>query len=72
MRDVFFTVLIVWLLWRIFSSRTVIKTFTYTNRPNPGQPEGRTGEVRIDKTVPKDKKKDDDEGEYVDYEEIKP
>ncbi len=75
MRDVFFTILIIWVLWRIFSSRTVVQTFTINtqnNHPPKGEPDAKGG-VKIDHVPPpKDKKKGNDDGEYVDFEEIKP
>jgi hypothetical protein len=72
MRDVFFTILAVWVLWKIFSGRIVTQSFTFNTQNNhPPEQEKKEGEVKIDYQKPSQKKKDNDEGEYVDYEEIK-
>ena len=68
MADVFYTILIVWVLWRIFggSSRT-----TVYHKHSYEPPRKQEGEVTIT-TAPKDDHKDGNtKGEYVDYEEIK-
>lgn len=72
MRDIFFTILVIWVLWKIFSSRTVVQTFTFNTQNNhPPKDERKEGEVRIDHVPKQDKKRKDEDGEYVDYEEIK-
>ncbi len=67
MRDLFFTILAIWVLWRIFESLKISKTFNndiYDEKK-------KEGEVSVDYMPPKKKDKDDNDGEYVDYEEIK-
>jgi len=68
MKDVFFTIITVWVLWRIMDSFRVNKV--QQDHFNPGNQD--EGKVNIDSAPSsKNHKKDDDEGEYVDYEEIK-
>jgi len=72
MRDVFYTLLVVWIIWRIMNSVNTIRARqSNTNGPvNPGS--GRKpGETTVDYVPPSHKSKSDTEGEYVDYEEIK-
>lgn len=72
MRDLFYTILIAWIVWRIFNSISTYRT-KQTNASNQasGHP-AREGETKIDYIPPSKKKtKDNDDGEYVDYEEIK-
>ncbi len=69
MRDVFYTILVVWLIYRIYNafvgSRVMVRREQY-------QPQDNEGKVKVeysDKSSAKGKK--EQEGEYVDYEEIK-
>jgi hypothetical protein len=69
MADIFYTILIVWILWRIFGS---FSTKTYVRSPqNTTQPRKNEGEVTISSNKTNSKGTSGDEGEYVDYEEIK-
>lgn len=72
MRDVFYTILVVWLIWRIFNSISSYKsrtTGTTTNyNSSPGTKEG---ETKIDYVPPTKKTEGNTDGEYVDFEEIK-
>jgi hypothetical protein len=68
MRDVFYTILVVWIIWKIMNSVNVIRAKTSENR---SQNNRRQGETTVDYVPPKNKSKYDGEGEYVDYEEIK-
>ena len=66
MADVFYTILIVWVLWKIFGKSSV-KTYSSNHQQASKKKEGET-------TVSYDKKKNNkqnDDGEYIDYEEIK-
>ncbi len=67
MADIFYNVLIIWVLWQIFGrSRThVIHHHQYS------QPKSKDGEVRISQQNTTQKTKSKDEGEYVDFEEVK-
>ncbi|HET6227789.1 MAG TPA: hypothetical protein VFF27_16010 [Bacteroidia bacterium] len=66
MRDVFYTLLVIWVIWRIIDALS-----------NSKQKSGKSkvGETTVSYTPPettaKKKYPGDDEGEYVDYEEIK-
>lgn len=66
MRDVFYTILVVWVLWRIVHSVNAYKR----NNTNPS-PNDTRGKTTVDYVPPKKKSVADNEGEYVDYEEIK-
>ena len=70
MADVFYTILIIWILWRIFG-RSTIKTHVIHHHQY-SQSNHKEGEVRITQDKKSDtKKKNDDEGDYVDFEEVK-
>ncbi|MDQ3046725.1 MAG: DUF4834 family protein [Bacteroidota bacterium] len=68
MRDIFYTILIVWVLWRIVSS---INAHKRRQAPTMQPPKSKQGETTVEFIPPKKKKFGDDEGEYVDYEEMK-
>ena len=68
MRDVFYTLLVVWIIWRIINSVNTIKA----KQPgNNGSTSRKPGDTTVDYIPPRAKGKFDGEGEYVDYEEIK-
>jgi hypothetical protein len=77
MQEVFFTVLAIWVIWKLFSafsgsgqSRSA-NNFYQTNH-NHYQETRKEGEVVIeDKSAKTGTKRKSDDGEYVDYEEIK-
>jgi hypothetical protein len=70
MKDVFYTILVVWIIWRVLNSISTIRSkqagAKQTNANNR-----RTGDTTVDYVPPQSKSKFDDAGEYVDYEEIK-
>ena len=71
MRDVFYTILVIWILWRVFNSISNYRTKQGPSVNNPSPNKRREGETSVD-YVPSTKKKiSDDEGEYVDYEDLK-
>ena len=74
MQKIFFTLLIIWVLFRIFGSRTVRHIFTVNvNKPNEEKKsydKSSEGKVKVDYIPPKNKGERKD-GEYVDYEEVK-
>ena len=68
MADLFYTILILWVLWRIFGGSvksTVYHKHTYE------APQRKEGEVTVSSGTDKGHHKNTDSGEYVDYEEIK-
>jgi hypothetical protein len=67
MADLFYTLLIAWVLWRIFGS-TSVKTHVFHHYDHA---EKEPGKVTISKSTKNEKQKVNTEGEYVDYEEIK-
>jgi hypothetical protein len=80
MQEVFFTVLAIWVIWKLFSAfsgsssagqQRASNHFYQTNH-NHYQETKPEGEVVIeDKTSKSGTKRKPEEGEYVDYEEIK-
>jgi len=68
MRDVFYTLMVVWVIYRIVNALSSSKV---TN--SEGQQRSKVGETTVSYTPPHEtpKRKYPDEGEYVDYEEIK-
>ncbi len=74
MRDVFYTILVVWIVWRIINAFSSSKTKAQNTTSNSAQyPNKKEGETTVDfmpQTSNATKLKDD-AGEYVDYEEIK-
>lgn len=73
MQELFFTLLIIWILFKIFGKGMIKQqSFTYTqNNYNKPEEKKKEGEVKV--AYIKDKKQKDtlEDGEYVDYEEIK-
>ena len=67
MADVFYTILVVWVLWRIFGGTT--KTYVFNQRNHT--PPKKEGDVSVSYKKQEDKEKHDDGGEYIDYEEVK-
>lgn len=67
MKDVFYTLLVVWLIYRI------VNALSAKGRSSEGQQKSKVGETTVSYTPPEEapKRKYPDEGEYVDYEEIK-
>jgi hypothetical protein len=68
MRDIFFTILAVWVVYRIWNG---IQTVNARSQHNTNEPAKKAGSVSVDYVPPKKNKNDNDDGEYVDYEEIK-
>ena len=67
MRDVFYTILVVWIIWRILNAINTHRSGQVSN----SQSQRKKGETTVDFIPPTKKKIRDDEGEYVDYEEMK-
>jgi hypothetical protein len=67
MRDVFYTILVVWLVWQIMRSVSAYNKQKQTNNSSAKK----QGETSVDYIPPQKSKFPDGEGEYVDYEEIK-
>lgn len=69
MRDVFYTLLVIWIVWRIIEAVNANRSRS-TNQQSHSN--NRVGDTTISYTPPEtQKRKFPDEGEYVDYEEIK-
>ena len=67
MADIFYAILIAWVLWRIFGG--TVKSTVY-HKHQYEQPKKNEGEVTITQSQPTPKK-NTDEGEYIDFEEVK-
>lgn len=66
MKDLFFTILTIWIMWRIYESFRVSRFSKSENHDSR-----REGEVTVEYKSPKKNSKDDQGGEYIDYEEMK-
>lgn len=67
MRDVFYTILVIWILWRIIHSVN-----TYRSKKAASSVSNNHVEVKYSYSSKEAKRKmTDSEGEYVDYEEMK-
>ncbi len=68
MRDVFYTIVVIWIVMQIYNSFRSVG-----NRPaNQQQPQQRRqGDVTVETNNKNNNRNDDKGGEYVDYEEIK-
>jgi hypothetical protein len=66
MKDVFYTILTVWIIWKIYNA------FVSTKQPqNTNRTKSKEGNITLKNTASKSKHISDTEGEYVDFEEIK-
>ena len=71
MQEIFFTILVIWILFRIFGRASVAHNYTFTQNNYHKNEEKKKPEVRIDHIEGKSQGKKNDDGEYVDYEEVK-
>jgi hypothetical protein len=79
MRDIIWTVIVIWIVWKLYDAFTSFgkqKSRTAYSQPNTQQNNyqqtNKEGEIRIDnKGDQKSSHFKPDDGEYVDYEEIK-
>jgi hypothetical protein len=72
MKDVLVSFIFMWILWKIFGGRTVVHRYTVNQNHTHTYNAPKAGEVKVEKEAPKKPSKlSSDEGEYIDYEEIK-
>ena len=71
MKDVFYGLLIAWVIYRLFFSSSNARTMQGPSQTQQNEPPKKPGSVSVDYVPPKNKSVKDDEGEYVDYEEVK-
>jgi len=71
MRDVFYTILVVWIVWRIVNTYNSHNAKRHSNGGPYNNSNNEEGKTTVKYSPPVTKKIDDDEGEYVDFEEIK-
>ena len=71
MKDVFYTLLVVWIISRIFNSLSSAETKSSSNNKESNSKQNTKPSETIHSTPPKKKNFGDDEGEYVDFEEVK-
>lgn len=71
MRDIVWTVIIIWVVWKIYDAfKNVSKTKSRGFNDHQTQ-QRKEGEVKIDKNVEPKSHFNPNDGEYVDYEEVK-
>jgi hypothetical protein len=70
-RDIVWTIILIWLVWKIYDTfKSVTKPKNQTAKQNHYH-QTRDGEVRIDNNVKQKPYFNPNDGEFVDYEEIK-
>jgi hypothetical protein len=69
MRDVFYTILVIWILWRILHSVNVYRAKKASANPSPSNTNTESRNVHSAEAAKR--KMADNEGEYVEYEELK-
>ncbi|MBL7936318.1 MAG: hypothetical protein JNM51_10985 [Bacteroidia bacterium] len=67
MRDVIWTVIIVWVLWKLYDA---FKHISKTKKTSFNEPQ-REGEIKIDKNIRQKAHFNPNDAEEVDYEEIR-
>jgi len=73
MQEFFFTLLVIWLFFRIFNKGSLTKSIIINNQNHYHKEEEKKkeGEVKVELVPDKNKKDRSKEGEYIDYEEVK-
>lgn len=80
MRDVIWTIIVIWIVWKLYDAFTSFSRVKARSTVNPyGQAQQQTyrqnnrreGEVKIENKVESKSHFKPDDGEYVDYEEIR-
>jgi uncharacterized membrane-anchored protein YitT (DUF2179 family) len=68
-RDIIWTIIVIWVIWKIID---MVKSTSKNQKTNQAsQPYRKEGEVKIENTTHQKTHFNDSDGEYVDYEEIK-
>lgn len=72
MRDIIWTVILIWVVWKVYDAfKNVSRNKTQTHHQNNNY-NRREGEVKIDNSGSKTKTHfKSDDGEFIDYEEVK-
>jgi hypothetical protein len=71
-RDIIWTIIIVWVVWKIYDAfKSVSRSKNSVPAFNRNQSYQKEGEVKIDKRVDLKSHFGPSDGEYVDYEEVK-
>lgn len=75
MRDIIWTVIAIWIVWKIYDafksmSKPKVQTQGFNRNQNTYQHQ-KEGEIKIDKNVNLKSHFNPNDGEYVDYEEVK-
>lgn len=71
MQEIFFTILVIWVLFRIFGRASSSSTYTFTQNNYHKKEEKASNDVKIEHIGKKSDRKKDDDIEDVDYEEVK-
>lgn len=69
MRDIIWTIILVWLVWKVYDMFKGVSKHKSTNKSNYNQ--RKEGEIKIETNVQQKSYFNKNDGEYVDYEEIK-
>ena len=68
MRDVFWTIVVVWLIYKIYNGIKGSRTYVFQKHEHYHETPKEEGKITIEKTNAKKNSKDD---EFTDYEEVK-
>lgn len=68
MRDLIWTIIIVWVVWKLYDT---FKAISKTKPQRANHYSQKEGEVKIDRNVDLKSHYNPDNAEYVDYEEVK-
>jgi hypothetical protein len=71
MRDVFYTILVFWVLWRILNGLNAMRSKQANQHTAANTSARQAGETTVNFVPSKKKTVGDGEGEYVDFEELK-
>ena len=73
MQEIFFTILVIWILFRIFNGTSLSskRTVNFTqNNFNQQQQTPKEGETKITHIPNQNNKKQNEDGDYVDFEDL--
>ncbi len=72
MKDILVGLIILWVLYKIFGGQTIVQRYTVNQHHTHHYNRSQEGKVTVEKKVEQKKtKSSDQDGEYVDYEEVK-
>lgn len=72
MRDLIWTIILIWLVWKVYEMFKRVPQKSKVSNPNTNNSNQRKeGEVKIETTIQQKTYFGKNDGEYVDYEEVK-